>query len=241
MARPLRLRALSEERAAELLALCRSIRRHGIIEIDPDEPEDLEELARALERFRRSIGRSAGAFSTPRNAPCPCGSGSKYKNCCARTGGSAVATKKSMAIGRGGASRKAETIPRCGLCGASGKLVRTECCGQWICDDEDEYELFSYARNSCSRNHRRYTLCGQHHAEEHDGHWKDCAECREDIETEMYVYYGTNDYNFEKLENPPPYVPTLCGQCGTVIRLGEESYMMSGDGYFCERCQPMVF
>lgn len=99
MARLLRLRARSAERAAELLAQCRSIRRHGVIEIDSDEPEDIEELERALERFRQSIGRSAGTFSTPRNAPCPCGSGSKYKNCCARTGGSAVATGKKTASG----------------------------------------------------------------------------------------------------------------------------------------------
>src|ERR1039458_3867900 len=41
--------------------------------------------------------------------------------------------------------------PRCGLCGKKGKLTRTECCGQWICDDEDNYVVFSYARNSCHR------------------------------------------------------------------------------------------
>ena len=40
--------------------------------------------------------------------------------------------------------------PRCGLCGKSGKLIKTECCGQWICDDEDKYVLFSYARNGDS-------------------------------------------------------------------------------------------
>ena len=82
---------------------------------------------------------------------------------------------------------------RCGLCGKTSKLVRTECCGQWICDDEDQYELFSYTRNSCFRNHRRFTLCGSHNTEGHDGHWKDCSQCREDIETELYVYFGTND------------------------------------------------
>jgi hypothetical protein len=38
--------------------------------------------------------------------------------------------------------------PRCGLCGKRGGLIQTECCGQWICDDEDNYVLFSYARNS---------------------------------------------------------------------------------------------
>ena len=48
---------------------------------------------------------------------------------------------------------------KCFICGATTNLVRTECCGKWICDDEDEYVLFSYARNSCHRNHRRFTLC----------------------------------------------------------------------------------
>lgn len=53
----------------------------------------------------------------------------------------------------------AETdAPRCGLCGKKGELIKTECCGQWICDDEVDYVPFSYDRNSCSRNHRCYTL-----------------------------------------------------------------------------------
>ncbi len=45
---------------------------------------------------------------------------------------------------------KAESNPRCGLCGKTKKLTKTECCDQWICDDEDKYVIFSYARNSCS-------------------------------------------------------------------------------------------
>lgn len=52
---------------------------------------------------------------------------------------------------------------RCGLCGKTKNLTKTECCGSWICDDEHEYVMFSSDRNSCSRNHRRYTLCGYHH------------------------------------------------------------------------------
>jgi len=64
---------------------------------------------------------------------------------------------------------------RCGLCGKTGRLTRTECCGKWICDDADEYVMFSYARNSCYRNHDRFTLCGYHHTEGHAGDWKECA------------------------------------------------------------------
>lgn len=126
---------------------------------------------------------------------------------------------------------------RCGLCGKARKLTKTECCGNWICDDEDTYVLFSYARNSCDRNHRRYTLCGFHHTEEHPGRWTECTRCREDIaETEMYVWYGTNAYNFETLQNPPSYEPTRCSKCGKVIKLGEDGYSTLGDKYFCEAC-----
>ena len=127
--------------------------------------------------------------------------------------------------------------PRCGLCGKAGKLIRTDCCGNWICDDEDKYVAFSYARNSCHRNHWRFTLCGFHHNEEHPGQWKDCPECREEIsETEMYVWYGTNEYNFEKLSNPPSYAPTKCSKCGAVITLGTAGFMRRGAEYLCETC-----
>lgn len=125
---------------------------------------------------------------------------------------------------------------QCGLCGKSEKLTQTECCGQWICDDEDQYVLFSFARNSCSRNHRRYTLCGFHHSERHEGNWKACALCRDGFEAEMYVYYGTNEYNFEKLQNTPSYEPTRCAKCRTVISLGEDGYSMKAGQYFCVNC-----
>ena len=126
--------------------------------------------------------------------------------------------------------------PRCGLCGKRGRLTKTECCGNWICDDEDQYVLFSYGRNSCYRNHSRYTLCGYHHTEEHEGHWKDCPQCRKDIETEMYVHYGTNEYNFEKLEDPPDYEPTRCAKCNEVIVLAEGGYSTKGEDYSCGKC-----
>ena len=114
----------------------------------------------------------------------------------------------------GGASPR-----RCGLCGKTRKLTRTECCRRWICDDEDKYILFSYARNSCSRNHRRYTLCGYHSSEEHPGDWRECQRCRKEIQAEMYVHYGTNEYNFVKLENPPCYERSEERRVGKECRL----------------------
>ena len=124
----------------------------------------------------------------------------------------------------------------CGLCGATDNLTKTECCGQWICDDEDQYVLFSYARNSCYRNHSRFTLCGHHSAEGHGGQWQDCSKCREDYETEMYVHFGTNEYNFEKLPNPPTFEPTRCCQCGKVINLSEGGYSRSVGKLTCMNC-----
>jgi hypothetical protein len=142
--------------------------------------------------------------------------------------------KKTATAKRSG--RKVAAGRRCGLCGKTRNLVKTECCDQWICDDEGSYVLFSYARNSCSRNHRRYTLCGFHHAEGHTGAWQDCSSCRNAFETEIYVYYGTNDHNFTKLQNPPSYQPTKCSSCGAVIRLGEDGYSVQGRRYFCDKC-----
>lgn len=134
-------------------------------------------------------------------------------------------------------SERQEVRPRCGLCGKTADLTKTPCCNQWICDDEDQYVLFSYARNSCHRNHSRYTLCSFHYNEEHSGKWQDCSKCRKSFETEMYVWFGTNEYNFEKLENPPAYKPTKCAKCKKVIHLGEEGYTIKPNKeYLCERC-----
>jgi hypothetical protein len=133
-------------------------------------------------------------------------------------------------------ARKITAKQRCGLCGKTRKLTKTECCDNWICDDSHKYVLFSYARNSCYRNHDHYTLCAYHHTEKHAGDWKECAKCSKSFETEIYVWYGTNEYNFEKLPNPPSYEPTKCAQCGTVIVLSEDEHSVRGDDYFCGDC-----
>lgn len=101
--------------------------------------------------------------------------------------------------------------------------------------------MFSYARNSCFRNHWRYTLCGFHFNEGHKGNWRACKKCEKEIETEMYVYYGTNEYNFIKLENPPEYEPTKCAKCQKIIRLAEDGYSMKAGGYYCSRCSDFDF
>jgi hypothetical protein len=113
---------------------------------------------------------------------------------------------------------------RCGLCGKRDRLTQTECGQQWVCDDAHTYELFSYTRNSCDHNHGRFTLCGFHYNERHHGEWKTCEPCRRAFATELYVYFGTNEYNFERLENPPAVEPTRCRVCQKRIRLGEDSF-----------------
>ena len=125
---------------------------------------------------------------------------------------------------------------QCGLCGKAKGLTRTECCGNWICDDTDQYVLFSYARNSCYRNHDRYTLCAGHHHERHTGSWKSCKTCMKNFETEMYVWYGTNEYNFEILKNPPRFKPTRCADCKKILRLPDDGYSITRKGYVCQEC-----
>jgi hypothetical protein len=88
----------------------------------------------------------------------------------------------------------------------------------------------------CYERHSRFSLCGFHHNDGHAGSWKDCQECREEFPTEMYVYYGTNNHNFDKLENPPAYEPTKCSGCGVVIVLSKGGYSQFGDQYTCGKC-----
>lgn len=149
-----------------------------------------------------------------------------------------MAKKKSNKVVKPPATKQARRKPvaHCGLCGKTKNLTKTECCGNWICDDEQNYQLFSYARNSCSRNHRRYTLCGYHFNEGHDGDWQNCPKCRNSFETEIFVYYGTNEYNFESLPNPPAFEPTKCVDCGKIISLGTDGHSVRGDEYWCELC-----
>ena len=101
--------------------------------------------------------------------------------------------------------------------------------------------IFSHARNSYHRNHRRYTLCAYHHGEGHKGKWQDCPKCRADFPIEIYVGYGTNEYNFEKLPNPPTYEPTRCDGCGAVINLNEGGYSQEAKGMLCEKCTWKAF
>ena len=62
-----------------------------------------------------------------------------------------------------------------------------------------------------------------------------------EIETEMYVYYGTNEYNFEVLDNPPKYEKKKCCKCNRIIKLSEESVTIGKEGYTCSDCFKINF
>ncbi len=59
---------------------------------------------------------------------------------------------------------------------------------------------------------------------------------RGEFETEMYVYYGTNDYNFQKLPDPPRFEPTLCDKCGRRVVLSDVGYTQMAGTYICMSC-----
>lgn len=126
----------------------------------------------------------------------------------------------------------------CGLCGKTKNLTKTPCCDNWICDDAHKYVAFSYARNSCYRNHDRYTLCSYHNHEKHQGNWQNCKKCKDEFQIENYVDYGTNDFNFEKLVNPAK-ICIKCASCGFESGSAEDFSFQTSRGWYCnkEKCQ----
>lgn len=128
--------------------------------------------------------------------------------------------------------------PVCGLCGSSDNLTKTPCCDNWICDDVHAYVPFSYATNSCSRNHERYTICATHSREGHSGKWQECKSCKDEYPIENYVDFATNDFNFEKLKNPPK-VTIKCANCGFKSNTAQDFSFQTSNGWYCDKpkCQ----
>lgn len=76
---PLQLFVNSEEKQAEIEQICAEHRWAYEIDLSPDNEEDISQLTFLLDkRVVATSTRLAG-----RNEPCPCGSGKKYKQCCA--------------------------------------------------------------------------------------------------------------------------------------------------------------
>ncbi|MCL0060628.1 SEC-C metal-binding domain-containing protein [Dehalococcoidia bacterium] len=75
---PVIVRVQNEERANEILSICETHGWQFIIGIEPDKPEDISDIDRALSPApSHRVGPTIS-----RNEPCPCGSGKKYKRCC---------------------------------------------------------------------------------------------------------------------------------------------------------------
>lgn len=77
--RPAVVRVQTQERAAEILALCKEHDIQAIVGVEPDKTEDISDVERIL---TPPVPAAAGP-KVGRNHPCPCGSGKKYKKCCA--------------------------------------------------------------------------------------------------------------------------------------------------------------
>jgi len=79
--KPVIVRVHSEEKARYVAETCGANGWHYIIGFEPPEvPEDISDLERLL-----NPEVPVKSTKVPRNAFCPCGSGKKYKKCCANT------------------------------------------------------------------------------------------------------------------------------------------------------------
>ena len=75
--RPAVVKVKTEERAIEILQLCDSKGWQVIVGLEPHENEDISDVERLLNPPKPAVSQKMD-----RNAPCPCGSGKKYKKCC---------------------------------------------------------------------------------------------------------------------------------------------------------------
>jgi len=92
--RPAVVRVQSFDEAERILALCDERGWKVVVGVEPGEPEDLSDLHRLLGSGEANPGYLPPPAGTRRkvgrNAPCPCGSGLKYKRCCVSGSGEAV-------------------------------------------------------------------------------------------------------------------------------------------------------
>lgn len=143
----------------------------------------------------------------------------------------------------------------CGLCYSTrGPFVKTECCGNWVCDTEDNYEMGTYEREGqCVRNHRYGSICAFHHQEDHHGDWKECQKCVECFHPfdyavkalPMHLAGTQRRYNFDNNVRFDLDVTTIdfptCHRCNEPVDTTEETTrtlimrkMMSRGKLFCK-------
>jgi SWIM/SEC-C metal-binding protein len=76
---PITLKVASEQRKEELEVLLEQHNLQATIEIDSSSAEDLSELEGIINKPKTQIVK----ITPKRNDPCSCGSGKKFKKCCA--------------------------------------------------------------------------------------------------------------------------------------------------------------
>jgi SWIM/SEC-C metal-binding protein len=96
--RPAVLRVQTIEKAQEVLAFCDGNGWKAIVGVEPHEREDLTDLYRLMGELPEDDEgpgppATARAPTVGRNDPCPCGSGRKYKRCCASAARAQGATR----------------------------------------------------------------------------------------------------------------------------------------------------
>ena len=77
---PAALRVKTKKRAKEIDTLLKTHGWHATIEVDRSQPENIVDL----ELLQNPVPTRTVEAKPGRNAPCPGGSGSKYKRCCGR-------------------------------------------------------------------------------------------------------------------------------------------------------------
>jgi SWIM/SEC-C metal-binding protein len=77
---PAVVRVQTEERMKEVASIFEENRWEYTVGLEPDKPEDINDLERLLNPPKPQIAEK----KVGRNDPCPCGSGIKYKKCCGK-------------------------------------------------------------------------------------------------------------------------------------------------------------
>lgn len=78
--RPAVVNVQTEERKNEVLAIFEEKGWKYLIGVDPNKPEDVTDLKTLLNVPKPTVAEK----KVGRNEACPCGSGKKYKKCCAK-------------------------------------------------------------------------------------------------------------------------------------------------------------
>jgi len=81
--RPAVVRVQTMPKGEEIVALCEKHHWKVIVGIEADQPEDLSDIDLLLRALAGKPSAHRPAPRIGRNDPCPCGSGKKFKKCCA--------------------------------------------------------------------------------------------------------------------------------------------------------------